>query len=68
MHEHIQVSLLVERKAKGNLACCFHSFLQIFETEENAPFQLEGNDRLKPSKLLKLIIASMLSYSGRSIC
>ena len=31
MHEHIQESLLLGRRTKGNLACCFRSFLQVFE-------------------------------------
>ena len=31
IHDHIQVSLLIGRRAKGNLACCFRSFLHIFE-------------------------------------
>ena len=31
MHEHIQVSLLLGRRLKRNLAWCFHSFLHIFE-------------------------------------
>ena len=29
-HEHTQESLLLGRKTKGNLAWCFHSFLQVF--------------------------------------
>ena len=31
MHEHIQESLLLGRRTTGNLALCFHSFLQVFE-------------------------------------
>ena len=31
MHEYIQKSLLLLRRTKGNLAWCFHSFLQVFE-------------------------------------
>ena len=31
MHEHIEESLLLGRRIKGNLAWCFHSFLHIFE-------------------------------------
>ena len=31
MHEHIQESSLLGRRAKGNFACCFRSFLQVFE-------------------------------------
>ena len=30
IHEHIHESLL-GRRTKGNLACCFHSFLQVLE-------------------------------------
>ena len=29
--EHTQMSLLIRRSKKGNLACCFDSFLQVFE-------------------------------------
>ena len=29
IHEHIQVSLFLGRRTKGNLAWCFHSFLQV---------------------------------------
>ena len=31
IYEHIQESLLVGRRTKGNFACCFRSFLQVFE-------------------------------------
>ena len=31
IHEHIQESFLLGRRAKGNFACCFRSFLQVFE-------------------------------------
>ena len=31
MHEHIQESLMLGRRTMGNLASCFHSFLQVFE-------------------------------------
>ena len=31
MHEHMQVSLILGRRTKGNLAWRFHSFLQVFE-------------------------------------
>ena len=31
IHEHIQKSLLLGRRTKGNLAWCFHSILQVFE-------------------------------------
>ena len=31
MHERILESLLLGRRTKGNLAWCFHSFLQVFE-------------------------------------
>ena len=30
IHEHTQESLLLGRRTKGNLALCFHSFLQVF--------------------------------------
>ena len=31
IHERIQESLLLGRRTKGNLASCFHPFLQVFE-------------------------------------
>ena len=31
MHKHIQESFLLRRRTEGNLAWCFHSFLQVFE-------------------------------------
>ena len=31
MHEHIQESLLLGRRIKGNLALCFHSLWLVFE-------------------------------------
>ena len=31
MQEHIQESLLSGRRTKGNFACCFRLFLQVFE-------------------------------------
>ena len=31
MHEYIQESLLSRRRTKENFACCFRSFLQVFE-------------------------------------
>ena len=31
IHELIQESLLLGRRTKGNFACCFRSFLQVFE-------------------------------------
>ena len=31
IHEHIQELLLLGRRTKGNLAWCFHSFLQVFQ-------------------------------------
>ena len=31
IHEHIQELLLLGRRTKGNFACCFRSFLQVFE-------------------------------------
>ena len=44
MHEHIQESFLSGRRTKGNFACCFHTFLQIFEglSAENLQFRREG--------------------------
>ena len=32
INEHIQESLLLGRITKGNFACCFRSFLQVFES------------------------------------
>ena len=57
MHEHIQESLLSERRTKGNFACCFPSFLQVFERGFPQKISyLDGrNGRLKPGKLLDLI-------------
>ena len=42
---------------KGNLAWCFHSFLQVFEKSfcRKSPVSTGRNDRLKPGKLLNLI-------------
>ena len=31
--EHIQESLLLGKRTKGNLTWCFHSFLQVFERD-----------------------------------
>ena len=31
MHERIQMSLLIRKRAEGYLAFCFHSFLEVFE-------------------------------------
>ena len=31
IHAHIQMSLLMGKGTKGNIACCFHSFLQVFQ-------------------------------------
>ena len=31
VHEHMQMPLLPRRRAKGDLACCFHTVLQVFE-------------------------------------
>ena len=53
MHEHIQVSLLLERRTKGNHACCFHLFLQVFERGFLTSISRKG--RSKPGKLLNLI-------------
>ena len=56
MREHIQESLLLGRRTKGNFACCFR-FLQVFERGflQKSPFSTGRNDRLKPGKLLNLI-------------
>ena len=54
MHEHIQESSLLRRRTKGNFACCFHSFLQVFERGflQKTPISTGRNDRLKRGKLL----------------
>ena len=31
MAEHMQVPLLVGERTKGNFACCFQSFKEVFE-------------------------------------
>ena len=33
IHEHNQKSLLLGKRTKGNFACCFRSFLQVFERD-----------------------------------
>ena len=57
MHEHIQESLLLERKTEGNFACYFRSFLQVSKAAfcRKSPISTGRNDRLKPGKLLNLI-------------
>ena len=57
MHEHIQETLLLGKRTKGNFACCFRSFLLVFEKAfcRKSPISTGRNDRLKPGKLLNLI-------------
>ena len=59
MHEHIQESSLLGRRTKGNFACCFRSFLQVFEREFLQKISyFDGKEwpiRLKLGKLLNLI-------------
>ena len=57
IHEHIQESLLLGRRTKGNLAWCFHLFLQVFERGflQKSPISTGRNGRLKPGKLLNPI-------------
>ena len=57
IHEHVQESLLLGRRTKGNLAWCFHSFLQVFERGflQKSHISTGRNDQLKPGKLLNLI-------------
>ena len=47
MHEHVQESLLLGRRTKGNFACCFRSFLQVIERLlcRKSPVLTERNDR-----------------------
>ena len=54
IHEHIQESLLVGRRAKGNFAQCFCRFSKEAFCRKS-PISTGRNDRLKPGKLLKLI-------------
>ena len=57
IHEHVRESLLLGRRTKGNFACCFHSFLQVFERgflQKISYFDWK-EDRFKPGKLLNLI-------------
>ena len=51
IHEHIQESLLLGKKTKGNLARCFHSFFFC----RKSPISTGRNDRLKAGELLNLI-------------
>ena len=57
MHEHIQESLLQERKTRRNLDWYFHSFLQVFERDfmQQIIISTGRNDGLKPSNVLNLI-------------
>ena len=61
VHAHIQVSLLSGRRTKGNLADCFHLFLQAFELGllHKPPISTGRNGSLKPVKLLQLIISGV---------
>ena len=45
---------MLGRKTQGNLACCFHSSLQVFKGAScrNSVSSKVKNDRLKPGKLL----------------
>ena len=36
LHEQIEESLLLGRRTKGNLAWCFHSFLQLLQVSKGA--------------------------------
>ena len=55
--EHMQVPLLLGRRTKRNLACCFHSFLEVFERgflQKISHF--DGKEwPIKADKLLRLI-------------
>ena len=57
MHEHIQESLLSGSRTKGNFACCFRSFSQVFEGAfyRKSPISTGRNGLLKLGKLLDLI-------------
>ena len=57
IHEHIQESLLLGKETKGNFACCFHSFLQVFEWDfrQKVSYFDGRNGRLELGKLLSLI-------------
>ena len=57
IHEHIQESLLLGRRTKGNLAWCFHSFLQVSERGflQKSPISTRRNDQLKLGQILNLI-------------
>ena len=57
IHEHIQVSLVLGRRTKGNLACCFHSFCRFSKRafSRTSPTSTGRNGWLKPGKLLYLI-------------
>ena len=47
VHEHIQKSLLLEGRTKGNFACCFCSFLQVFERGFQQKISIfDGKERL----------------------
>ena len=45
MHEHIQKSSLLGRRTKGNFACYFRSFLEVFENGFlQKIFYFDGNE------------------------
>ena len=48
MHEHIQESLLLGRRTKGNFACCFRLFLQFSNGAfwRHSPISTGRNDPL----------------------
>ena len=58
IHEHIKESLLLGRRTKGNFACCFRPFFNVFEraSGRKSPISMGRTDRLKPGKLLNLIL------------
>ena len=57
IHEHIQESLLLERRTKGILLAVFARFNRFSKIAfcGKSPTSRGRNDRLKPGKLLNLI-------------
>ena len=57
IHEHIQESLLLGRRTKGNLLAVFTRFSRFSKGAlcRKSPISTGRNDRLKPGKLLNLI-------------
>ena len=57
MHEHIQESLLLGRRTKGNLLAVFARFCRFSGGAfcRKSPISTGRNDRLKPGKLPNLI-------------